>query len=272
MVAEFSDPLGVAKREHQLAKETEIIVHPRYENVLDRPLTRAFEDPPLRPPRSRPWPEGFEFYGMRHYVPGDDMRRVVWRVFARTGQLMVREFEQGISDRIAVVVDTDQSWHRNAAPSDTFETAIEVAASVGVKHIRDGYSVRLDCNYAPLGGPYRGANARLKYLDELARLHMSKEPYAAAIERLLTGRADAHIVLITSHLDATAAARANMLVNRGASLTFVAILWEESDPVSIQRAHEIGAQVVTLKPGAAQAGIFRSSLLTSGRANAGLSR
>ena len=73
----------------------------------------------------------------------DDVRNIVWRAYARTGKLMVREFEQGISDRISIVVDTDLEWHSPGVPSDTFETAIRVAASVGVRHIRDGFAVRL---------------------------------------------------------------------------------------------------------------------------------
>jgi hypothetical protein len=82
-------------------------VHPRVEQVSDRPLSRQFEDPPIRPPVSKPWPSGFEFYGMREYVPGDDLRRIVWRASARTGKVMVREAEQGITDHVTVVLDTE---------------------------------------------------------------------------------------------------------------------------------------------------------------------
>lgn len=267
LTAEFSDPMGLAKRRQLLADATEIIVHPNVEEVLDRPLTRAFEDPPLRPPKSRPWPQGFEFYGMREYVRGDDLRRVVWRAFARTEKLLVREFEQGISDRIAIVVDTDESWHSPGYPSDTFETAVRAAASVGVRHIKDGFSVRLESSYDQLGPVFRGPRSRLTFLDELARVHLGKEPLADAMERLAkSGRRDAHVVVVTSHFDAKSAARANILVNDGASLTVCAIVWEESDPVTIRRAHEIGAQVVQIKPGASMTGVFRASLQTNTRA------
>jgi len=261
VTAEFSDPLGLAKRHQQVLGRTEVIVHPNTDEVLDRPLTRAFEDPPLRPPNSRPWPDGFEFYGMREYVRGDDMRRVVWRAFARTEKLLVREFEQGISDRITVVLDTDASWHSPGPPSETFETAVRVAASVGVRHIKDGFRVRLESNYATLAANLRGPRARLAYLDELARVHLAKQPLHDALERLVrAGRRDSHIVLVTSHFDSVSAARANLLVNGGASLTVAAIIWDESDPTTLRRAHEIGAQVVQVKPGAALTGVFRASL------------
>jgi uncharacterized protein (DUF58 family) len=264
LTAEFSDPLGLAKRHQQLIGEAEIIVHPNVEEVLDRPLTRAFEDPPLRPPHSRAWPQGFEFYGMRDYVRGDDLRRVVWRAYARTGKLLVREFEQGISDRIAVVVDTDVEWHSPGVPSDTFETAVRVAASVGVRHIKDGFNVRLLSNYGDLGAGFRGSRARLQFLDQMARLRLSKEPLTAALEMLVRGsRRDAHVVLVTSRFDAESAARANLMIASGASFTVCAIVWEESDPVTVRRAHEIGAQVVQVKPGAPLTGVFRASLQTN---------
>jgi uncharacterized protein (DUF58 family) len=264
LTAEFSDPMGLARRRQQLVKATELIVHPSVEEVLDRPLTRAFEDPPLRPPRSRAWPEGFEFYGMRDYVAGDDMRRVVWRAYARTDRMLVREFEQGISDRIAVVVDTDQNWHSPGNPSDTFETAVRVAASVGVRHIKDGFSVRLEAGYQRLGQVFRGPRARLPYLDELARIRLAKAPLVEAMGRLAgSRRRDAHVVLITSHFDAQTAARAQILIGDGASLTVCVILWEEFDPLSMRRAGEIGAQVVQVKPGASLTGVFRASLETN---------
>ena len=260
LVAEFSDPMGLARRRQVLLEPVEIIVHPKVEPIVDRPLTRAFEDPPLRPPKSRPWPDGFELYGMREYVPGDDLRRVVWSAFARTDRLMVREFEQGISDRIVVLVDTDRDWHSEGTPSETFETVVRVAASVGVKHIREGFVVRLEANYGPLGA-FRSARGRLPFLDELARVHLDGAPLADAMERLVrVARRDSHVVVVTSHFDQVCAGRAHLLVNGGASLTVCVVDWEEADPLSTARAHEVGAQVVQVRPGAALAGVFRASL------------
>jgi uncharacterized protein (DUF58 family) len=120
-----------------IAEPYELLVHPRVENVSDRPLTRQFEDPPIRPPVSKPWPSGLEFYGMREYAPGDDLRRIVWRAYARTGKLMVREAEQGITDRITIVLSTDRGAHSRDAEglSESFEAGVRAAASLGVKHL-----------------------------------------------------------------------------------------------------------------------------------------
>src|SRR5207237_8367745 len=104
-------PLGLAGRETGGEEPFELLVHPRGEFVSARPLPRQFEDPPIRPPVSKPWPSGLEFYGMREYQPGDDLRRIVWRASARTGKIMVREAEQGITDKITIILDTDRGAH-----------------------------------------------------------------------------------------------------------------------------------------------------------------
>jgi hypothetical protein len=44
------------------------------------------------------------------------------------------------------------------------------------------------------------------------------------------------------------------------------VVWEESDPISIRRAYEIGAQVVQVKPGVSLSGVFRASLHSNIRA------
>ena len=60
---------------------------------------------------------------MRDYVPGDDPRRIVWRATARTldpvsgtGRYLVRESEQGITDRVLLLIDTDRAQHSPGRP------------------------------------------------------------------------------------------------------------------------------------------------------------
>ena len=261
LTAVWGDPLGLAHSEQVLVEPTELLVHPSTEGVFDRPLTRMLEDPPIRPPKTKPWPTGFEFYGMRDYVPGDDLRRIVWNAVARTGRMLVRESEQGVTDSVNVLIDTEADAHRPGDPSDTFETAIRVAASVGTGHIKNGFSVSLDSGEGNLSENLRGPRARLFYLDELARLNRGKAPLHHGVERLLRRRAaNSHNVIITSQFDSKAAARASLIVAAGASVLVAVIMWEETDLSSLNRATEIGAQVVQIRPGDSLAGVFRHAL------------
>jgi len=258
LVAKWGDPLGLTQRELVLAEPVELLVHPAIELVQDRPLTRLFEDPPIRPPVSKPWPQGLEFYGMHEYAPGDDIRRIVWRAYARTGQLLVREAEQGITDKITIVLDLDERSHSKGEVSESLEAGVRAAASLGVRHLRDGYSVTLEGNSARLLPPARGGTSQLMLLDALARAQREKAPIVDAIMRLVSDPSrDSHIVIITPKLDKQAAARLNLLVQRGASVLVAALVWDEENADTLGIAAALGCQVVEIRPGVPLAVAFR---------------
>jgi uncharacterized protein (DUF58 family) len=50
-----------------------------------------------------------DFAEHRGYVPGDDIRRVDWRVFARTDKYFVKEFEADSNSNFSVVLDVSKS-------------------------------------------------------------------------------------------------------------------------------------------------------------------
>ncbi|MFZ6003521.1 MAG: DUF58 domain-containing protein [Actinomycetota bacterium] len=252
LVAVASDPLGLSERETVVAKPFELLVHPRVELVSDRPLTRQFEDPPIRPPVSKPWPSGLEFYGMREYVRGDDLRRIVWRASARTGKIMVREAEQGITDHITIILDTDRGTHSNDGDglSESFETGVRVAASLAVRHLREGYEIKVETNGGPLTRHLRGATSQMQMLDSLAKVDLDREPLSKAIMKLLSSaQRDAHNILITPFLGQREAAQLRMLLNTGVSVLVVALLWDEDNANTMGLAASMGCQVVGVHPG-----------------------
>ena len=268
LVAVAGDPLGLSQRETVVAEPFELLVHPRVEPVSDRPLTRQFEDPPIRPPVSKPWPSGLEFYGMREYTPGDDLRRIVWRASARTGKVMVREAEQGITDRITIMLDTDRGAHSRDGEglSESFEAGVRVAASLGVRHLREGYEVRTETNGGPLTRSLRGASSQLLLLDNLARLELSRAPLGEMLLRMVSGsRRDAHNVLITPRLGREEAARLKLLLNTGVSILVVALLWDEDASDTMGVAAGLGCQVVGVHPGQDLSTALYNEVAGSGR-------
>jgi uncharacterized protein (DUF58 family) len=248
--AEWTDPFGLARHQQPLTEPVDVIVHPNTDVVFDRPLTRMWEDPPFRPPVSKPWPQGFEFYGMRDYVVGDDPRRIVWTALARTGKYLVRESEQGITDRITLVLDNERKAHSPGFPSETFELAVRAVASLGAWHIKQGFSVRFLTNGSGQDAELRGSRARITLLDQLAQLELVDEPVSVAIERVITERrAGTHLCLVSTGFDSRTAARVRMLTDKGMSLVVALVKWDESDPNAARRAREIGASVVQISPG-----------------------
>ena len=66
-----------------------------------------------------------EFMSLRYYRPGDPMRNIHWRTFARTGELVIKEFEDEFFVRHALILDTFVSPEKD----DVFEEAVSIAAS-----------------------------------------------------------------------------------------------------------------------------------------------
>jgi uncharacterized protein (DUF58 family) len=257
LTAAWTDPFGLTRHKQVLAAPQEIVVHPPVEVVRDRVITRMWEDPPVRPPRSKPWPIGFEFYGVRDYVPGDDLRRVVWSVVAKTGKMMVRESEQGITDRVLMLLDNGAEEHSAGPLSTTFEAAVKVAASVGVQHLKDGFSVTLLANDGMRLKALRGHRAEISLLDDLARIRLSRQALTGAIAKVHDdARAGAHLLVITPHLDQNSGARLRLVMEQGAGVVLVLVIHEESDPLSLARAAALGCPVVQVGSSGSLAGAF----------------
>jgi uncharacterized protein (DUF58 family) len=225
---------------------------------------------------SKPWPSGLEFYGMREYVPGDDLRRIVWRASARTGKTMVREAEQGITDVITIVLDTNRTHHSRdgAGPSEageqrlseSFEVGVRAAASLGVRHLREGYEVKIETNGGPLTRHLRGGTSQLMLLDNLARVEMDRAPLSEAIMRLVTSPSrDAHNVIITPRLGAREASQLRLLLNTGVSVLVVALLWDEENANTMGIAASLGCQVIGVNPGEDLASALFNPMLAGAR-------
>ena len=259
LVARWGDPFGFTEREAVLCEPFEFLVHPSTEIVQDRPFTRLWEDPPVRPPMSKPWPSGMEFYGMREYTPGDDIRRVVWRAFARTRQLLVREAEQGITDQVIIILDGDRGNHSKGLFSESFETGVRAAASLALWHLREGFSVIVEGNEKRLVGPIRGPNAPMQLLDALARHELEDKPVTDAISRVVHNRSrDAHVAVITPLLERDSASSLELLIERGWSVLVVALLWDELAAETLAAAARLGCQVAEIRPNAPLAVAFRN--------------
>ncbi|HEX9890171.1 MAG TPA: DUF58 domain-containing protein, partial [Nitriliruptorales bacterium] len=202
---------------------------------------------------------GFEFYGMREYVHGDDPRRIVWRAVAAHDKYLVRESEQGITDRVGIVLDTGRKYHSPGPVSETFEAGVATVASLARKHLRDGLAVTLSTNDGQLGDEFRGRHKIVPLLDRLAELEMGSEDLAPALERRLARPTrHTHNVVITPHLSNEVARRLRVMIDQGAHLLLALVLWEDTDPATIHRAGLLKCQVVEIQPRLALARAFRN--------------
>ncbi|WP_125130999.1 DUF58 domain-containing protein [Microbacterium sp. 10M-3C3] len=127
-----SDPIGLLRREHAFADVHDLYVHPRTVALpsTSAGLIRDLEGAPSR----RIVDADMSFHAIREYAPGDAWRQVHWKSTAKTGQLMVRQYEESRRSRMAVVLGAAQQEYLD---DDEFELAVSTAASLGVRAVRD---------------------------------------------------------------------------------------------------------------------------------------
>ena len=80
--------------------------------------------------RSPHFGQSVEFLQHREYVPGDDLRHVDWKVWARQDRLVVKQFEEDTNLRCTMVVDVSHSMQYGNGALNKFEYAATIAASL----------------------------------------------------------------------------------------------------------------------------------------------
>ena len=126
LVVELTDPFGLTRLRIPAAGVSELIVYPPIESLPTLPLS-AGNDPlagavhPNSLGRA-----GEDFYALRAYVVGDDLRRVHWAATARHDELMVRQDEIPWQGRTTLVLDDRAGVHS----PESFERMVSAAASI----------------------------------------------------------------------------------------------------------------------------------------------
>jgi hypothetical protein len=126
------DQLGLLRREVRWTDPVELFVHPVTARLKPSAagLVRDLEGEVTKTITNN----DISFHALRAYEPGDALRNVHWRTSARTGQLMVRQYEETRRSQLLLVQATRADQYASEAE---FELAVSVLASLGVQVIRD---------------------------------------------------------------------------------------------------------------------------------------
>ena len=84
-----------------------------------------------------------EFREHRQYVQGDEIRRLDWKVFAKTDRLYIREYEEETNLRATLVVDASASMAYEGTGVRKFDYAVRLAACMSYLMLRQQDSVGL---------------------------------------------------------------------------------------------------------------------------------
>jgi len=120
------DPFGLTSVATKAAPRVGVTVYPHIDAIGPLPYTTGHD--PLagaRQPNSL-GRTGEDFYALRPYTVGDDLRRIHWPSSARHDELLVRQNELPWQGRTTVLLDVRTAAHAG----DSLEVAVSVAASV----------------------------------------------------------------------------------------------------------------------------------------------
>lgn len=178
------DPFGLTQRTRGYTTTAQVLVHPPIE-ALPTGAIRGRHYGTGSTQQRRVLNAGDEFYTMREYIRGDDLRQVHWPSTAHRQVLMVRQQEQPWQAQATVFCDTRRIAHQGAGADSTLEKTVSVAASL-VSHLAArGYALRL---VTEADDRRVRVESRARLLDRLAALQASAvRALAPALEGIRGG-------------------------------------------------------------------------------------
>ncbi|GIW08111.1 MAG: hypothetical protein KatS3mg060_2916 [Dehalococcoidia bacterium] len=201
-----SDPVGLFRREQQIAGSGTLLVYPRTVPLPNFTLPGGELSGESRI-KTRTHAITPNAAGIREYAPGDSFNRIHWASTARTGRIMVKEFELDPSSEVWLLIDMQRDVQYGEGNDSTEEYAVTIAASIGRRLIETNRSVGVIAygETHEIVHTDRGDRQLQKLLETLALVHATgKVPLAEVIaaESTRFGR-NSTLVVITPSTDDT---------------------------------------------------------------------
>lgn len=163
--------------------------------------------------RSKKRGVSIEFADYRDYVPGDDLRRLDWNVYARLEKPFIKLFEEEEDLAVHILVDASKSMNWGESEQNKFDFARKLAAALGTIALSAGDQITV-VFLTPTGigaqyGPARGTHHTLRLLTYLEKqptagqtnLNQSLQTYALYFGRNTATRRPGLTFILTDLLD-----------------------------------------------------------------------
>jgi len=219
------DSLALGSEDTAVGASTNVVVAPTMES-----LARA----KLGPRRTRPWfghvasrqiGAGSDFWGVREYLPGDEVRKINWKASARFDRLCSNEYEGERSGDVVIILDA----RRESAVGTPTVNAVEygVRAALGVaEHVlaaKNRVGLIVQRNVLDWVPPAFGRKQLYRILDHLVHVRAGGEwpfSYVAWVLSRYFPR-DAMVVLISPLTDRTVLSAVMNLAALGYDVTIL---------------------------------------------------
>jgi uncharacterized protein (DUF58 family) len=191
------DPFGLVRRQVTWTEPQPLYVHPQTVN-LDGSSSGFLRDLEGLPTRDLST-DDVSFHALREYVPGDDRRAIHWKTTARTGTVMVRQYEDTRRSHLALALSTSFSDY---ADEEGFELAVSACGSLGLQALKE----EKELSVLVQAGTLKSANRR-RLLDELSSVEQHESKDTIVNLAMATARAvpDASVVVLMFGEEVTAA-------------------------------------------------------------------
>jgi uncharacterized protein (DUF58 family) len=177
VIIESSFPFGLCSIERYIPLISEVIVYPEFYEAPGFAITYKGVKAEFANTTSSLPGTGGDFFQIREYQPGDNLKHIHWRATARTGKLMVKQLEKFTLSNFSIILDNSTGLILGLGEESNFEYAIKTAATIANRALSARYHVKL-IFYDEGKKKIRSVKAygRLgSILDELARLQCSDE-------------------------------------------------------------------------------------------------
>ncbi|HET8738274.1 MAG TPA: DUF58 domain-containing protein [Acidimicrobiia bacterium] len=250
--AAVSDPLGLATVDAPDGPADQLVVYPTVERLEGFPIVRG-QDPSMAASRPEHSQRGGEdFYTLREYQRGDDLRRVHWPSSARTDKLMIRQLETPWQSRALVLLDVRSRVYES---DEAFETAVSGAASVVTHLVKSGFDADLWAGDPQTIDATRYGTAMEKLALVAPHPEIDLESVATRIRHRGGGGA---LVIVTGTAD-RALISVQQLLSRDYP-TSVLLGVSSTTPQTLAGFHRLGVATLTVHPGGSWAEKWMTSM------------
>ncbi|KIL50650.1 DUF58 domain-containing protein [Jeotgalibacillus soli] len=189
------DFLGLFQKTRSLEEESSILVYPSYTIMPYHPINVRF-DQGVASTELKIQRDTTMATGLREYQPGDRVSWIHWKSFARTNDLMTKEFEERKSHDVCVILDR--------TPSSSFEEMVTFTASLAKAILKKGAQIGFISsgqtrNYLPIRS---GDSHERQIFYQLAKVQPDSTLLLEQVLKTETGyvQQSAAMMLVTSRL------------------------------------------------------------------------